>query len=463
MVYLYGEIAHKFKGRLAEFFELYGKKNERGSYTFTLGSLDIGAGTSDLMINEYSKGDQNESTICPKPLYYDSYYYAGDDMLQELIREIFLTDKDSALVARLEQTAEGIQKIKDFFGHNYNGQSISQRILRKNFNIQVLIPLACYYLELLKNQNHDCVVHFDDVFKDSLPNHLVMSGFYDFFGFEFNELEWHYSCENVYRIVAKSFDSLVKKISAIMYTYHCDIIVLSGRPATLPPLRDLFIKYYAVAPNRLVQLSSYYIGDWYPFGNNTGYIRNPKTVVAVGAMIGFYSSDLIQFSNFRLDKQALSNLKSTINYVETPESMLLNTHYCLTPTTNRGEITVKQLPVSLKIRQENFDSYMSRPLYVVDYDFIRICKRIRHQMENINPNMPEEALINLTNEEINRLKRLLPYRIVLSRESDNKEDIKIEQILDNSGNEINLQNIRINIQSLGTSECYWLDSGIFDF
>ena len=48
-------------------------------------------------------------------------------------------------------------------------------------------------------------------------------------------------------------------------------------------------------------------------------------------------------------------------------------------------------------------------------------------------------------------------------ESDNKEDIKIEQILDNSGNEINLQNIRINIQSLGTSECYWLDSGIFDF
>ena len=46
---------------------------------------------------------------------------------------------------------------------------------------------------------------------------------------------------------------------------------------------------------------------------------------------------------------------------------------------------------------------------------------------------------------------------------NNKEDIKIEQILDNSGNEINLQNIRINIQSLGTSECYWLDSGIFDF
>lgn len=66
------------------------------------------------MINEYSKGDQNESAVCPKPLYYDSYYYAGDDMLQELIREIFLTDKDSALVARLEQTAEGIQKIKDF-------------------------------------------------------------------------------------------------------------------------------------------------------------------------------------------------------------------------------------------------------------------------------------------------------------------------------------------------------------
>ena len=71
----------------------------------------------------------------------------------------------------------------------------------------------------------------------------------------------------------------------------------------------------------------------------------------------------------------------------------------------------------------------------------------------INGNLPAT---NVSENEI-------AFNIELSVPGFNKEDIKIEQILDNSGSEINLQNIRINIQSLGTSECYWLDSGIFDF
>lgn len=83
MVYLYGEIAHKFKGRSRDFFQLYGHLDESGDHTFILGSLDIGAGTSDLMINEYHIVNDSDSTISPKPLFYDSYYYAGDDMLQE--------------------------------------------------------------------------------------------------------------------------------------------------------------------------------------------------------------------------------------------------------------------------------------------------------------------------------------------------------------------------------------------
>lgn len=142
---------------------------------------------------------------------------------------------------------------------------------------------------------------------------------------------------------------------------------------------------------------------------------------------------------------------------------MFDTQYCLTPVMNRGEITAKQLPLSLKIRQENFDGYPSRPLYVIDYNFGMIRKRIRRLMEDVNPNMPEESLANLVNEEINRLKRLLPYRIVLSREVDHREEIMIEQVFDNKGNEIQSQNIRLSIQSLGASECYWLDSGVFDF
>ena len=462
LVYLYGEIGHKFKGNSKEFINLYGKKDSNGRTSFTVGSLDIGAGTSDLMINQYHLQEGQDSVIIPCPLFYDSYYYAGDDMLQDLIREILLSGDFSALVSQIGNDNHGQQMIKDFFGHNYNGQSISQRILRRDFNIQVLMPLACHFLELLRTKSHNCSVLFSDVFEDEEPNEKVLKGFRDFFGFNFQDLEWKYNSEVVTNIVMKSFDALVKKISAIMYTYNCDIIVLSGRPATLPPLKDLFMKYYAVAPNRLIQLSSYYVGDWYPFGNNTGYIRNPKTVVAVGAMIGFYSSDLIQFSNFKLDKSELNKLQSTINYIETPDSVLLNTQYCLTPVQNRGEILVKQLPAYLKIRHENFDSYPSRPLYEIDYDFGSIRNRMRRQNEDSNPNMTEEALSNLANGEISRLKRLLPYRVILTRDPGEKEEIHIEQIIDNQENDVTETNIRLSVQSLGPTDCYWLDSGIFD-
>lgn len=461
LVYLYGEIGHKFKGNSKEFFRLYGKTDEQGDPCFTVGSLDIGAGTSDLMINKYYLSEEQDAIIAPNPIFYDSYYYAGDDMLQELIRESILTGENSALVNKVGQ--QSLQKIKDFFGHNYNGQSISQRILRRDFNIQVLVPLACYYLELCRTNSNDCTIKYDEIFQDTEPNQKVLDGFQDFFGFDFRELEWEYVSQNVINIVTHSFDTLAKRISAIMFTYNCDIIVLSGRPATLPPLKELFMKYYAVAPNRLIQLSEYYIGDWYPFGNNTGYIHNPKTVVAVGAMIGFYSSEQIQFTDFKLDKKGLDKLQSTTNYVETPDSVAFHTEYCITPTQNRGEILAKQLPVSLKICHENFDNYPDRPLYEINFNIGGIISRLRRQKESTDPSISEEALVNLAANEVNRLRALLPYHIVLSRNPENKEDIYIEQITDVQGNDVSENNVRISIQSLGPADCYWLDSGVFEF
>lgn len=55
LVYIYGEVGYKYKGSCQEFFNLYGKTPTGASQPeLTIGSLDIGAGTSDLMISKYS-------------------------------------------------------------------------------------------------------------------------------------------------------------------------------------------------------------------------------------------------------------------------------------------------------------------------------------------------------------------------------------------------------------------------
>lgn len=464
LVYLYGEIGHKYKGNAQDFFRLYGKTMEQGQTTFTLGSLDIGAGTSDLMINEYSYDNSIDSRIIPDPVFYDSFYFAGDDLLKSLISEMLISGDYSAIYRKGEKDPNIMQKLKNFFGHDYNGQSISQRLLRRDFNIQVLVPLACYYLDLNRRESRDCTIHYEQVFADNRPNPYVLNGFASFFGFRFEDLEWEYSSSHVSELITKTMEPLVKKISAMMYAYACDIIILSGRPTTLPPVIDLFRKYYAVAPNRLIPLSRYYVGDWYPYGNNTGYIRNQKTVVAVGAMIGYYSSDFAQLANFKLDKSLLGeHLKSTINYVEKPVETSAGQSYCITPENNRGEVFVKTLPVFLQIRQEDIEGYPERPLYTVDFNYEAIRRRVRAKMEKETSDISDEQVYNLVKDETDKLKRQMPFKLIVSRSPMDKEDLRIERVADAYNNDLNEKDVDIHIQSLGAEDCYWLDSGAFDF
>ena len=79
--------------------------------------------------------------------------------------------------------------------------------------------------------------------------------------------------------MANELEDTLKQISTIIYSQACDIVLLSGRPMSLPVIRDLFLKYYPVSPNRLIVLNNYHVGDWYPFDNNTGR-GQPKTIVA---------------------------------------------------------------------------------------------------------------------------------------------------------------------------------------
>ncbi len=81
----------------------------------------------------------------------------------------------------------------------------------------------------------------------------------------------------------------------------------------------MFLKYYAVSPNRLITLNNYRIGTWYPFQNGKGYFKDAKSIVAVGAMIGNYASARGSLNGFSLD---LSELKEKLCCL--PQNILQN-------------------------------------------------------------------------------------------------------------------------------------------
>lgn len=467
LVYIYGEIGHKYKGVCSEYFKLYGKilgENQRP--TLTVGSLDIGAGTSDLMISEYSYSSGNLTTITPDPKFYDSFYFAGDDMLKALVKNVMLLDeKHSAFRKALRSldTVQYRQKIKNFFGPDYGGQTVADRIARRDFNIQYSVPLMTYFLGLASNDSCNCIVRFDDVFKENQPNVRVVEDFKKRMDIDITTLSWEYNKEFVADIIAKEFEPLLKMIAAMFFAYSCDIILLSGRPSSLPVIRNIFLKYYPVSPNRLISLNNYYVGDWYPFGQNTGYITNPKTIVAMGGVIGYYASEYSNLDGFSINLEKLrSGLGSTINYIEASRDGQ-TIEYLITPDKMQGVLTVSCIPSVLNVRQFGLATYPSRTLYSIDFNYVDLVNRIRRKALNKGENPSDAAVQSMANEEIEGLKKRMPFRVTIDRDLEDKERLTISSIEDRNGIELADSCIEINIQSLGVEEQYWLDSGTFDF
>lgn len=466
LVYMYGEAGYKYKGCCSEFFNLYGKKEDNEAQnSLTLASLDIGAGTSDLMISKYTYTKDSITSITPEPQFYDSYYFAGDNMLEVLIKNVMFMSDKSAFRQRMRDISfdEFQQKMKDFVGPDYHGQTIRDRIIRRDFNIQYSVPLMYYFLDLVKNKSKDCVVHYSDVFADCPPNAAILDYFQGRFGFALDQIEWEFNYENVSEIIAKAFEPLLKKIATIMFAYSCDIVLLSGRPASLQPIRDILLKYYCVSPNRLILLNDYFIGDWYPYDDNTGYIVDSKPIVAIGAAVAHYASELSNLNNFIIKTNKLQqNLKSTINYIEATREGLPIT-YLISPEKSSGDLTVGSLPTNLNVRQLGIDSYPARSLYTLDFDQLKIADIIRAQSEKDGNEYNAARLHTLVNDKIDDYKKRMPFKITLERDNNDKEALYVANVLDKDGKDLPKGIIDLYIQSLGANEKHWLDTGAFGF
>ncbi len=206
-----------------------------------MGSIDIGAGTTDVMINNYSlKGEHKTINIKPHPLYWDSYKLAGDDLLKEIIQQIIIEgtikdDADEGCTGVIENyaRAKGIEKVSDklngFFGEDSNNIGYVGKMMRKAFTQQVAIPVALYYLKNANNSENISVT-FEQIIGKEFTNTELILYFQKHFGVNFLEIRWNISPRKINAIVGSVFDSLVKQLCLVLNQFQCDYIVLQARP-----------------------------------------------------------------------------------------------------------------------------------------------------------------------------------------------------------------------------------------
>jgi len=184
---------------------------------------------------------------------------------------------------------------------------------------------------------------FDEMFPNQKPGKELLDYFGTHFGFRFEEIRWKLSGSKVNEIILSVFSKLIRQIAGLMGRFNCDIVLLSGRPCAFQALENLFLKYHPVTPNRLINMNNYWIGRWFPFADNNGYISDSKTVVAVGSLISHMGGTLYKLDKFRINNEYLRTmLVSTADYIG-PIKQGVVYEAMLNPKNSEGSMVVHAL------------------------------------------------------------------------------------------------------------------------
>jgi hypothetical protein len=461
LVFLYSILSKKLYGNNYVIDNYFFKKKDK----ITIGSIDIGAGTTDIMIASYTLDKQHKTIkLKPDPQYWDSFKLAGDDLLKEIIQQVIIegtisSSSDEGCTGVLENYArsKGIERISEklngFFGQDSNNIGFGAKMMRKAFIVQVAIPIATYYLKNA-NSRDNRVLTFEEIIGKEFQNKELIKYFEKHFGFSFLEIKWNVSFTKITAISNAVFDGLIKQLGLVLNHYNCDFIVLSGKPCSLNSIEKLFLKYVTISPNNLINLNSYWIGKWFPFSDNRGFVEDPKTMVSVGAIIALMSGKLQKIDGFSLDTDIIKQkLISTADYIL--ENDFNKKEVILTTAKNENIVLVNSLPYQFGYSKYISKNYPVSALYNISFDN----KEILNSVSARFPGKDDEFCREQASQIKSSIYKCLPLKITLSRNIDeSKEKVKIEGIEDSEGNERPSKYFSLSYQTLANDNGYWLDT-----
>jgi hypothetical protein len=326
VVYLFSECANHFGGDPRLFFKTMRRRDvaPSGEERLRVGTIDIGGGTTDLVVTDYVllPAEGNAVKIEPRQLFRDGFRLAGDDIVLETIKSQLLPAIESALAAA------GATEIESLMSQLVGSENlkIEDQVLRQQFTAQVLVPAAIALLHLY--ENYDPVeraavrsMTLEDLLQGRRPQDRAVAYFNkgarkslaNGAGFDVLKVPVAVDLDRLHAMfIGKDIDlnGPLSWLSEVVARYACDVLLLTGRPSRLPGVQELVRSLMPVLPDRVIPLHNYRAGAWYPFHRH-GRIQDPKTTAAVGAMLCVLAEG--RLPNFSLLSQKF-DLKSTMRY-----------------------------------------------------------------------------------------------------------------------------------------------------
>ncbi|EEJ9073621.1 hypothetical protein ZW47_003973, partial [Salmonella enterica subsp. enterica] len=332
LVWLYNEAISHYAGRTESFFNALARPDRQPEpgvvpgRALRVASIDIGGGTTDMAIVHYQLDDGVGANvkITPHLLFREGFKVAGDDLLLDIIQRCVLPSLQTAL--QRAGVTDAAALLATLFGDS--GRIDTQAILRQQTALQLFMPLGHAVLSAWEQSDiNDPFAGLHATFGDLLIrrptsnvmnyiqqaiDHALPSGSptFDIFNvplqIQFSQLQE--------ALLAGQF-TLTTPLHAVCEAishYHCDILLVTGRPACLPGVQALIRHLQPVPVNRIVWMDKYQVHEWYPFSQQ-GRIGNPKSTAAVGAMLCSLALDL-RLPRFNF-KAADIGAYSTVRYL----------------------------------------------------------------------------------------------------------------------------------------------------
>ena len=301
VVYLFSECQEHFAGRPEDFFRAIRRpgRAQTDGKRVTFASIDIGGGTTDLVVTDYQldEGQGANVYIRPEQRFRDGFKLAGDDLLLEIVQKLVIPEIENAL--REYGIADPAPLLSRLIGSE--PIPVQDCALRQQLALQMLYPLGLHILKAY--EQYDPVLRAEVQVRTigemlagrDPPSPAVLQYFATGVrqvlpkpeDFDLMAVRVTLDLHRLHRFFLEDQLEICKTIQAlceIVWLYDCDVLLLSGRPSRLPGVQALFRALLALPPDRILALDGYRTGTWYPF-HKDGRIADPKTTAAVGAMV----------------------------------------------------------------------------------------------------------------------------------------------------------------------------------
>lgn len=456
VVWLYSAIVDQFGGRAQDMFSVYrrpfGDAEIRPENQLRVASIDIGGGTSDLVISDFSiEGSGNNVTIVPKQIFREGFNVAGDDILKRVI-QVHVIEPIERRMAECG-VSDPRRVTRELFGVD-RAQDIKIKTVKRLATTQLLAPLGYHLLghceggdaslshapkvftisELLGRElSHQVASYVNDAARDQ--------GAEDF---DINAVSLTVDTVSIFKTLetGTEINRVLEPLSELVYVHNCDLLLLTGRPSRLKPVVSIIKRTLAMPVDRILEMGDMRTGSWYPF-NRDGRIGDPKTTAAVGAMLCLISEPNFNFRSSEL------GLSSTTRYLGNITDGVIASEKDIYYSDIDLENEDYQLPenefefwgpLNLGVKQLAIARWRAQMLYYIDY-------------------ADDDAR--------KRYEKKLPLRVVLARDSKKSnegfilsEGFKIDRVSDNEGMDVQKSRLRIELQTLpDRGGDYWLDSG----